>query len=418
VAAVIMLHGSLTREPDALPEASPSPTAPAAPNVFRPDLEKTPLTYFADYWQQLGTRVRDGLALAGDPATPAIAVAPGLALTSTRALAGLAPGDRTSSPGGPRLLAADDELGLALFEVDASVQPFDQADAGGLGPGTLVAAVTLGADRRLQVAPGYLVSAPVSGVPGSSADTLDLSIVLPSRNELAAVVDLDGKLVGAALQARSGLRLLSAAALVRMAAQLRANPVCRSIDVATPPQAVRELLAVKAGVVVERVRQASYEREPSLRAGDLLLDWNGAKPHDAEEFGHLYDATPAGSVVALELLRGRRRLTGSIVMPGRDCRPVAAPALMLDKAGLTLRWDAGTGGRAPGWRVLGLTAGGAADAAGVSVGDRILTVDGEDGEAASRRAIESYERRPRPLLLSLRRGDRTLLAALGAGRSR
>jgi S1-C subfamily serine protease len=385
--------------------------------VFRPDLEKTPLSYFADYWRQLGSRVRDGLALAGNPATPAIAVAPGLALTSTRALAGLAPGERTGTPGGPRLLAADDELGLALFEVNASVQPFDQADAAGLFAGTLVAAVTLGPDQRLQVAPGYLVSAAAPGEPDPTGDSLDLSIVLPSRTEVAAIVDLDGKLVGAALHARNGLRLLSTAALVRAVAELRANPVCRSIEVVAPSQAVRELLAVESGVVVEKVRRASFEREPALHPGDLLLQWDGNKLPDAEAFGRLYDATPAGSVVPLLLLRGRRRVAGSLVMPGRDCRPAAAPALTLEKAGLTLRWSAGANGIAPGWSVLGIAGGGLADTAGLTADDRILAVDSQEGELASRRVLESNEHLPRPLLLTVRRGDRTLLVALGAGRS-
>ena len=51
----------------------------------RPDLEKTPLTYFDDYWRQLRERVEDKVVLVGPDRAPAVVVMPGLALTSAAA---------------------------------------------------------------------------------------------------------------------------------------------------------------------------------------------------------------------------------------------------------------------------------------------------------------------------------------------
>ena len=64
-------------------EDTPAPVP--SPVSRRPDLEKTPLTYFDDYWRQLRERVEDKVVLVGPNRTPAVVVMPGLALTSAEA---------------------------------------------------------------------------------------------------------------------------------------------------------------------------------------------------------------------------------------------------------------------------------------------------------------------------------------------
>ena len=53
-------------EPSESPKVEPTPVASA----LRPDLEKTPLSYYSDYWRQVGERVKPKIVLAGPGAHP------------------------------------------------------------------------------------------------------------------------------------------------------------------------------------------------------------------------------------------------------------------------------------------------------------------------------------------------------------
>ena len=58
--------------------------APAPRPILRADLEKTPLTYVSDYWNQLAEVARENLVAVGPTATPGILIGPRLALTTAR----------------------------------------------------------------------------------------------------------------------------------------------------------------------------------------------------------------------------------------------------------------------------------------------------------------------------------------------
>ena len=159
--AGVLAHGALRGEAPAEEVPAPSAAEPVRPTfpILRPDLEKTPLTYVADYWLQLADRARPKLVLLGEERTPGIIIAPGLALTSIRAAHDVRaseeqrriaqpgdqepeitdekvetmlgtpplPSDDRSEPEPPvspyRVLAVDSALELALFEVqEASEQ--------------------------------------------------------------------------------------------------------------------------------------------------------------------------------------------------------------------------------------------------------------------------------------------------------
>ena len=53
--------------------------------ALRGDLEKTPLTYFSDYWAQLGEEARDHIVLVGPGRHAGVLIEPGLALASIAA---------------------------------------------------------------------------------------------------------------------------------------------------------------------------------------------------------------------------------------------------------------------------------------------------------------------------------------------
>ena len=80
VVAAVLVHGAFSPPVQESAEAATEP-APA-PSVFRPEFEKTPLSYTADYWLQVGEQWRPHIVLIGRDQAPAIVVAPRLAVTS------------------------------------------------------------------------------------------------------------------------------------------------------------------------------------------------------------------------------------------------------------------------------------------------------------------------------------------------
>ena len=56
VVAAVLGQGFLSRDGHGTDPQEPTPAAVPTPTAtpFRPDLEKIPLTYFSDYWLQLG----------------------------------------------------------------------------------------------------------------------------------------------------------------------------------------------------------------------------------------------------------------------------------------------------------------------------------------------------------------------------
>ena len=462
--AGVLAHGALRGEAPAEEVPAPSAAEPVRPTfpMLRPDLEKTPLTYVADYWLQLADRARPKMVLLGEERTPGIIIAPGLALTSIRAAHDVRaseeqrrvaqpgdqepeitgekvetmlgtpplPSDDRSEPEPPvspyRVLAVDSALELALFEVqEASEQAaFVTVDPATMASGSYIAAVTLGPDHTPRITPGYLVSAqPIadSRREDLAQGSLDLSMDLSSSTRVAAIVDLDGALVGAAIESSDGLRVLPSTELMRIATELQENRACYGIEVAELTETVRTLLGLRAGVAVEKVRLESFTSEPSLRAGDVLVEWNGEQVSSIEEFERRYQEQEPGSPVGYVVRRGRRRIRGEMIVPGPDCRPVGEPFVPFPWLGLTLQWSAGSNrpGSAAGnqgWQVIAVEPNSPAARGGLERDDRIIAVDGQYPTSQNaRRALNRLERRPREALLTVQRDDRVKLLAISPG---
>lgn len=404
----VLVHGFAVRQRGA-PAASDSPKVepPPVASALRPDLEKTPLSYHSDYWRQVGERVKPKIVLVGSRRTPALLVAPGLAVSSLRVVEEQADASFKLLGGGP-------ESGLALLEVrpSAEAQVFIPSDPASLHSGLLVAAVSLTASGRLLVAPGYLASVPDAPEEDSvvgEENSLQVSIAFPHSLPAAAIVDLDGNLVGAAFDVGGSLRLLSSETLVRVVERLRGRPFCYGIEVAAMDERVKELLGVSGAVIVERVREKSFVPGPSIREGDVLLEWGGHEIASPEEFRRSYEAQAPGALVAFEVRRGRRRVRGGTFIPGPDCRPAAGSPILLSAMGMTI---GRTDGPETGWEVLTLTSGGPAARGGIKVADRILMVDGLELQQGGLDVLQSFERRPRALPILFRRDRRVRLLAV------
>ena len=431
LAAAVLVQGALQQDapPPPSPEPVPEPVAGEPARPIARALDKTPLTYFADYWAQLAERTGPWLTVVGPARTPALVVGPRLVLTTIEpALAVLAARERADltgavdgeslppEPEGFRLRGWDEDIGLAVFDVLGDDRtPFTLTDPHALPSGSYVGIVTLSPDGEPVVAPGHLVAATLYADGLAGEGDLALSADLPETLSMGAVVDLDGALLGLVYRTPTGGRVTSSTELLRLIERLQAETVCRGIEVTNLEPAVREALVLEEGVLIEYVHHDAFAPQPSLSAGDILVGWAGQRVQSAAQFRELYDAQTPGELVPYRVLRRRRRISGGTIMPGRDCLPVEPPGLRLAGRGLALEWvpgspDGAAGG--PGWRVA-VVAEGPAAAAGVAEGDWLVAIGGMVvGAADDRDAIAAAADRAEPMLLELRRGDRARLVAV------
>ena len=229
----VLVQGALQKsEPAQALQGPPVPDTPpveaSRPSIIRADLEKTPLTYVSDYWAQLAEQTGPHLALIGEPPIPAVLVGPRLAVTTadaavvvlearsrerlTRAPAtAAAAGDVAAATAGAeesgpfRLRGWDAGIGLALFDVTGTTGPaFTLTDPSGMPSGSYLGAVTLRPDGTPTITPGYLATTVDDEVESTAAGDLVVSMDLPSTVAVAAVVNLDGALVGLAYKTPAG----------------------------------------------------------------------------------------------------------------------------------------------------------------------------------------------------------------------
>lgn len=405
VVLVILLQGFLNRE-TAHPEAEPQPTAVPSPTAtpFRPDLEKVPLTYFSDYWLQLGERSHHLLVSMGPTGAKAVRVSPGYALGTVGAADQVivAPGE---APEG-QLVALDGREELALFRLAADVGTNRLPTAAGLHAGAWLAAVTVDEDHSLQVTPGHLASTPAAG-----ADELEVAIPFPRTLNVAAIVDLDARLAGVALRGRRGVRVISAEGAGQLVSRLASSPACRAVEVAPLPDQVRSALRLKNGVMVKSVARHSFASPPDLHPGDIVLQVGISYVTTPDEFDEAWDAHEPGARARFLVSRGSRRVVRRMELPGRDCRPDSATPRELPLLGTAAQWTAGDGGEGPqGFRLLLVPEDSRAAGAGLEPGDVLVAVDGQPlAWPDARRLVAPWTSRHEPVLTVRRDGDAQLV---------
>jgi S1-C subfamily serine protease len=410
VTGAILVHGALDRgAANRGDRAAPAPTPEPTPSAFRAELGKIPLTYLSDYWLQLAEKAQRGLAGLGPAGATGVLLHPGYALSSIETADALAAAGGEGVLG--RFVAADAREGVALFSLppEAGAEPLTPAPA--LEPGAWVAAVTNDPEGGLQVTPGHLAST----LP-SSPGVLDVAIPFSRSLEVAAVVDLDSRLVGVALRLSHGVRVISVEAATGLVSRLARGSVCRALDVAPLPDDVKRLLKVDEGVVVETVWAEAFDPPSGLEPGDVLLNWGGRTTPSPEQFARAYDELTPGTSVRYGVVRAGRRITGRTEMPGRDCRATRSlprPLPLLGAVGQWTRLEAGPGESAQeGLRLLSVPTRSPAARAGLEPADFILAVGGRRlAWPEARRLFETGAAQP-PVILTVRRGDAVTLRAL------
>ena len=404
VTGALLVQGLLHRGADGAAEPSvPAPLPSAAP--FRPELEKIPLTYFSDYWLQLAERTQGGIVTLGRARVPAVRVRPAYALATVADADRVAAEPAEATEG--RLVAADAREGLALFSLSADAQAEPLLPATGLHAGTLVAAVSLDPALGAQIAPGHLVSAP-----SDAGEVLHVAGARQPSSGIAAIVDLDARLVGVAVRTEDDLRVLSVSGIGILTDRLAGSPVCRGLAVARLPEPVGKALRAPGGVVVQTVWPESFPSPPDLRAGDVLLTWAGEDLSAPGDFSAAYDALEPGQRVRYTLLRGEQRLTRELEMPGRDGRPAAMTPREVPHLGAVAQWTRGRDGE-PGVRLLAVPDDGPAGRSGLQAGDVILAVDGRPlAWPEARLFLDRAAGARRNPVLRVRRGEAVRLVAL------
>ncbi len=408
----VLLHGTLSHQApaEALAEGE-LPRTPVEVPGFRPDLEKSPLTYRSDYYRQLGESIQNKFVLLGGERIPGVVVAPGVALTTLRAADGLAAEQQGTGEQEGRasreILGVDTARGLALIAVkqDDPEASFNSRGYWVLPPGAAIAAVSLGPDARVRVTPGSAVS-----LSTATEGFLDVAVPFSDLLEAAALVDLDGNLIGVAMRTNEAIEVMSLEEVNMIVERLAAGPVCQAVEVGDLTAELRSALGVPGGVAVERVRQDSFLPEPSIHEGDVLLSWNGEPVESAEEFVGLYQSTEAGELVRYVAWRGRQRVSGRTRMPMADCRAMEGAGEVLAAWGVTLKWA-----RETGWRVIQVVDDSPAARGGLMDGDLTIAADGDALSESDRRRLVRLEQSTRAVVLTLRRGDRVKLLAVNPG---
>lgn len=424
--AAVLIEGALRKSappPPASDKGQPAAPSPSAPPP-RGDLDRAPLSYVSDYFQQVAERARSRIVLLGVGGVSAVVVEPGLAVSSRRAAlevtrlawrrrfrderAGLAASAGAADEGAARpglqahLVALDDAGEVAFFELPApaAAVPFRSSAAAALRPAAFVAAISLAPDGRLRIVPGHLIKEPRAG------EAPELSLALPDALGAAAIVDLEGIPFALAIESGAGARLFSLESLRQQAALAKSRPRCEPIEVASEATPVRGDPGAR-GLRVARVAKDAFAGD-APRAGDLLLEWDslGAAATDAlrGRLGSLAAWAPAGYVA----LRAGRRVSGRVTTPAPDCAPGPAPPLPLFRLGLLLERD-----DAEAWSVALVAPASPAQLAGMQEGDLIVSVDRLRGDAARRR-LETAEEQGRGLALGVRRDGEALALAVPA----
>ena len=405
-------------------QPAPSPPRP----ILRGLLEKTPLTYFSDYWAQLAETVGPNLVGIGRTQVSGVVVEAGLAVTTLEAAeileAERARGVLAQEAGTlaealvseervsyPFVRLVDREFGLAVVEIEPTHEPFTVGNVSQMPSGSYVGVVFLENDGRPVIAPGYLVSSQVGSKLDPNENDLQTSL-LPSDRGVSAVVDLDGALVGVMYRSPHGPRSLTLASLRRVIDLMAEDVPCRAITVSSIDDEVLAFLDVDSGLLVTDVIEEAFVPEPSVRSGDVLLEWGGEPVLTVESFIERYDSAGVGALVRYRVLRGQRRVDGGTVLPDTECRTDRPATVRLGSLGIILRWSDGASAPA-GWTVETIAEGGYADVAGIQEGDVVSAINGVSLDDVNQQSIiERISLDDGPKIVALRRDGQSRLAVM------
>jgi serine protease Do len=233
---------------------------------------------------------------------------------------------------GAQVVAVDRETDLAVLKVEARALPaVPFGDSDSLRPGQIVLAFgsPLGLDSSVTM--GVVSAVARQLTPEDPMIYIQTDAPINPGNSGGALVDTDGRLVGinTLIYSQSGgsegIGFAAPSNIVRnVFGQIRATGRVRRGDIGASAQTVTPLLAqalglgVDAGVIVSDVAAAGPAARAGLQPGDVVLALDGKRMENGRQFRINLYTRGVGQQVALDVLRGERRLTLTVAVAERD----------------------------------------------------------------------------------------------------
>jgi serine protease DegQ len=214
-----------------------------------------------------------------------------------------------------RVVGRDASTDVALLAVDGLTDaPLTAADPAALRAGQFVVTVGRSAEHGVIVSFGGVA---VAGGPwqsqlgGRLERFIRLGLSLSRASEGAAVLDLDGRLVGMAVLGPRGTTLaIPSATIDRVAAQLLATGrigrgyLGMALQPVMLPEDLQKSANTQVGLLVSKVDTQSSAALAGVLLGDVIVAWNGTPIRDYRQLQSLLGPESIGSAVTLGTLRG------------------------------------------------------------------------------------------------------------------
>jgi serine protease Do len=339
-----------------------------------------------------------------------------------------------------KVVGADARTDLAVLKVDASdlpAMPFGDSDKVRIGEWVLAVGSPFSENLHTTITSGIVSGTGRSGMRlNDYEDFIQTDAAINPGNSGGALVNLDGELIGvnSAIASRAGgydgigFAIPSNMAMDVMTDLIRDGKVTRGylgVGIQTLNKDLAEAmnLDLEEGVVVNSVQDGGPAAKAGVQTQDVIVEFEGTPVKDTEHLRLLVARTKPGSTSDLVVLRSGKREHLKLRIgeyPDEDTTPTAdsgkntAPDLGLEVSAVTpdvareLDID-----NVAGVVVTEVASGGAAEEAGIQVGDLVRKVN-QQKITTPREWSTAVKRTPsgKPVLLQLERGANTFFVAL------
>ena len=233
---------------------------------------------------------------------------------------------------GAQMVAIDHETDIAVIKVDARALPaLAFGDSDSLRPGQIVLAFGSPLGLESSVTMGVVSAVARQLTPEDPMIYIQTDAPINPGNSGGALVDTDGKLVGintliySQSGGNEGIGFAAPSNIVRnIFLQIRKNGRVRRGEIGVNVQTITPLLAealglsIDAGVVLADVAPDGPSAKAGLQPGDVVLALDGKRMENGRQFRINVYSRGVGDQVALDVLRGERRLTARVAVQERE----------------------------------------------------------------------------------------------------
>ena len=196
-----------------------------------------------------------------------------------------------------------------------------------------------------------------------------------------------------------------------------------NVQKVTPDLAKAFNLKEETGALVGDVVTGSPAEKAGIKAGDIIVEFNGKAVKEMSELPRQVAAVPVGKDVEVKLLRnGESLVVKAKIQELQDKAQASGSGPLKEGLGVSVQEFTPELARRygvsyePGVIVLQVKEGGAADEAGIQPGDIIKEIDRKPvKDLKTYQLLMSNIKKDRPLLMRIKRGENTLFISIRAG---